>query len=196
MYQATITNDEINLLPVAHFAGRVLVVDSEAAMKQAEDALRGATIIGFDTETRPSFHKGHQFSMSLLQISTEDVAILFRLQMAALSPGIIGILESAEVLKIGAAIRDDIRGLQKICRYKPAGFVDLQSIVGKWGIEGLSVKKMAAIVLDLKVSKAQRLSNWDAQQLTPAQIDYAALDAWICREIYVALQTKTQKKSL
>lgn len=196
MFAATVTNEEINQLPVVHFTGKVIVVDSAQKMEQAEQALKNARIIGFDTETRPAFQKGLMYKMSLLQLSTEDTAILFRLHLVELSPAIVDILQSDKVLKIGAAIRDDIKGLQKIKKYKPAGFVDLQSIVGKWGIEGVSVKKMAAIVLGVKVSKAQRLSNWEAGQLTPAQIDYAAIDAWVCREIYVKLHTKTNQKTI
>lgn len=194
MFATTITNDQINELPVVHFTGRVIVVDSQQTMKEAEQALSGATIIGFDTETRPAFQKGLSYKMSLLQLSTQDTAVLIRLQLVDLSPVIIRILQSAAVLKIGAAIRDDIRGLQKVKRYKPAGFIDLQSIVGDWGIESLSVKKMAAIVLGIKVSKAQRLSNWDALQLTPSQIDYAAVDAWVCREIFVRLKSMAPAK--
>lgn len=196
MFAATVTNEEINQLPVVHFTGKVIVVDSAQKMEQAEQALKNARIIGFDTETRPAFQKGLMYKMSLLQLSTEDTAILFRLHLVELSPAIVDILQSDKVLKIGAAIRDDIKGLQKIKKHKPAGFVDLQSIVGKWGIEGVSVKKMAAIVLGVKVSKAQRLSNWEAGQLTPAQIDYAAIDAWVCREIYVKLHTKTNQKTI
>lgn len=196
MFAATVTNEEINQLPVVHFTGKVIVVDSAQKMEQAEQALKNAQIIGFDTETRPAFQKGLMYKMSLLQLSTEDTAILFRLHLVELSPAIVDILQSDKVLKIGAAIRDDIKGLQKIKKHKPAGFVDLQSIVGKWGIEGVSVKKMAAIVLGVKVSKAQRLSNWEAGQLTSAQIDYAAIDAWVCREIYVKLHTKTNQKTI
>lgn len=194
MFATTITNDQINELPVVHFTGRVIVVDNQQTMIEAEQALSGATVIGFDTETRPAFQKGLSYKMSLLQLSTQDTAVLIRLQMVELSPTIIRILQSAAVLKIGAAIRDDIRGLQKVKRYKPAGFIDLQSIVGDWGIESLSVKKMAAIVLGIKVSKAQRLSNWDALQLTPSQIDYAAVDAWVCREIFVRLKSMAPAK--
>lgn len=196
MFSATITNEEINQLPVVHFTGRVIVVDSDEKMLQAEQALQGAQVIGFDTETRPAFQKGLVYKMALLQLSTESTAILFRLHLVELSPAVVRILESDKVLKIGAAIRDDIKGLQKIKKHKPAGYIDLQNIVGKWGIQGVSVKKMAAIILGLKVSKAQRLSNWEAQQLTESQIDYAAIDAWICREIYMALHTKTEQKTI
>ncbi|CDN30291.1 3'-5' exonuclease domain protein [Mucinivorans hirudinis] len=184
MFQPTITNEEVNALPVVKFAGRIIVVDSEESLAEAERVLEGEQILGFDTETRPSFQKGFSYRMSLLQLSTGDTAVLLRLNLVEISPVIKNIVQSASVIKVGAAIRDDIKGLQKLKRFKPAGFVDLQSIVGRYGIEELSVRKMAAIVLGVKVSKAQRLSNWEAQNLTAAQQDYAAVDAWVCREIY------------
>lgn len=188
MYQATITNDQINEMPVGHFPGRVLVVDSEQTMREAETLLQGETLLGYDTETRPSFQKGTKYSMALVQISTADTALLFRVKMAPLSENIRAVLSSPDVIKVGAALRDDIRGMRKVAEFRPAGFVDLQSVVKRWGIEELSVKKMAAIVLGIKISKAQRLTNWEAVRLTEPQQDYAAMDAWVCREIYLRLR--------
>ena len=190
MYQPTITNDEINLMPVAHFPGRVIVVDSEETMRKAEAVLQGQTLVGYDTETRPSFQKGLKYGMALVQISTADTALLFRVKQVPLSESIRAMLSSPEVIKVGAAIRDDIRGMHQVAEFQPAGFVDLQALVKRWGIEELSVKKMAAIVLGVKVSKAQRLTNWEAVRLTEPQQDYAALDAWVCREIYLRLRAE------
>lgn len=188
MFETTITNDQINALPVKNFAGRILVIDSPESMAMAEEVLDGQRLLGYDTESRPSFTKGLQYGISLVQISTADTALLFRTKLAPLSPKVIKILEDPKVLKIGAAIRDDLRGMQRQARFTPRGFIDLQSIVGEWGINELSVKKMAAIVLGVKVSKAQRLSNWESARLTPPQQDYAAMDAWVCREIYHTLK--------
>lgn len=188
MYQPTITNDQINEMPVGHFPGRVLVVDSDETMAEAERILAGETLVGYDTETRPSFEKGIKYGMALVQISTADVALLFRVKLAPLSETIRTMLSSPDVIKVGAAIRDDIRGMHKVAEFRPAGFIDLQSVVKRWGIEELSVKKMAAIVLGIKVSKAQRLTNWEAVRLTAPQQDYAAMDAWVCREIYLRLR--------
>lgn len=188
MYRSTITNDEINELPVGHFPGRVLVVDSEATMREAEAVLSGQRLVGYDTETRPSFQKGLKYGMALVQISTADTALLFRVKQIPLSETLCAILSSPDVIKVGAALRDDIRGMSKVADFRPAGFLDLQSLVGLWGVEELSVKKMAAIVLGIKVSKAQRLTNWEAVRLTEPQQDYAAMDAWVCREIYLRLR--------
>lgn len=188
MYRPTITNDEINEMPVGHFPGRILVVDSDETMAEAERILAGETLVGYDTETRPSFEKGIKYGMALVQISTADTALLFRVRQAPLSETIRSVLSSPDVIKVGAAIRDDIRGMHKVAEFRPAGFIDLQSVVKRWGIEELSVKKMAAIVLGIKVSKAQRLTNWEAVRLTEPQQDYAAMDAWVCREIYLRLK--------
>lgn len=175
-------------MPLADFKGRILVVDNADAMVEAEEILLGHKLLGVDTETRPAFSKGVSYKMALLQVSTEDVAVLFRLNKIDLSDKIKAILQDEKVKKIGAALRDDIRGLQNSQgKITVRGFVDLQNEVGKWGIEDKSVKKMAGIVLGVKVSKAQRLSNWEAVALTPAQQLYAAIDAWVCLIIYKKL---------
>ena len=174
-FQESITNEEVNGLPVGAFSGEIVVVDTPAAFEEACAYLATQPLIGFDTETRPSFSKGVTNKVSLLQLSSGERAFLFRL------------MESPSVTKIGAAIRDDLKGLQKLRHFTPKGFIDLQSIVGQYGITDLRLRKMAAITLQIKVSKAQRLSNWEAANLTPAQQLYAATDAWVSREIYVRL---------
>lgn len=187
MYQPTISTEELDTYPVGHFPGRILVVDSPETLLEAEQILAGATLLGYDTETRPSFEKGIRHNVSLIQIATADTALLFRVGLQPLSETVCRLLSSPDILKVGAALRDDLRGMRRVADFRAAGFLDLQSLVSHWEIEELSVKKMAAIVLRLKISKAQRLTNWEADRLTPAQQDYAALDAWVCREIYLRL---------
>lgn len=186
-YPETITNEELNQLPVGAFEGEILVVDTPAAMESACAHLGRCSVIGFDTETRPSFKKGWLNTMSLVQLSSETTAFLCRINKIPLSPEMLSILEDERIIKVGASIRDDIKGIRKQTPFTPAGFVDIQSIVGDYGIKELSVRKVSAIVLGIRVSKAQRLSNWEAQSLTPAQQLYAATDAWSCREIYLRL---------
>lgn len=187
-FQPTIPTEAINQLPLSHFPGRIVVVDDEASMREAEQVLLGQHLLGYDTESRPSFTQGVRHGLALVQVATGDVALLFRVQRIPLSEVVQDILASPQVLKIGAALRDDLRAMHRVARFTPGGFVDLQSVVGHWGIGELSVKKMAAIVLGTKVSKAQRLTNWEADSLTALQQDYAAVDAWICREIYLKLR--------
>lgn len=183
-FESTITNEVIDSLPRKEFSGRIVVVDSEQAMDDMVEVLSHERLLGYDTETRPAFKKGVSYPMALLQLSTHDTAFLVRLQRVNMSAGLVEVLQSPDIIKVGAAIRDDIKGMQKLKRFKPQGFIDLQQVVEQWGIQEKSVKKMAAIVLGIKVSKAQRLSNWEAISLTPPQQDYAAMDAWVCREIY------------
>jgi ribonuclease D len=186
-YAESISNEDILLLPPGTFGGRIVVVDSKETMKAAYDHLSRCRVIGFDTETRPAFQKGHVNTMALVQLSAEDAAFLFRINKMALSRKMLSLLENAAILKVGASIRDDIKGIQKQTPFRPAGFVDIQSMVGGYGIRETSVRKVSAIVLGVRISKAQRLSNWEAQELTPAQQLYAATDAWSCREIYLKL---------
>ncbi len=187
-YREHISNEEVNELPLGGFEGRITVVDTPESLAEACTYLSAQPIIGFDTETRPSFTRGVTNKVSLLQLSSGERAFLFRLNKVAMERPLLRLLESPDTLKVGAAIRDDIRGLQKLRHFSHKGFLDLQSLVGEYGIAELSVRKMAAIVLEVKVSKAQRLSNWEAVSLTPAQQLYAATDAWISREIYVQLK--------
>ncbi len=191
-YAESITNEAITELPVGAFAGDIVVVEDKESMKQAYNSLIHSRFIGFDTETRPSFQRGHLYPMALVQLSNAGTAFLFRINKMPLSKKMISLLENENILKIGASIRDDIKGIQKQTPFKPGGFVDIQSIVGNYGIADLSVRKVAAIVLGIRVSKAQRLSNWEAHTLTPAQQLYAATDAWACREIYLRLTRNGQ----
>ncbi|MEG2864783.1 MAG: 3'-5' exonuclease [Mucinivorans sp.] len=192
MFEATISNEQASALEVSGFAGEIVVVDDDASMARAEELLAGEKLLGIDTETRPAFQKGTSYPLALLQVSTPEVSLLFRVQKVKLTPRIIAILQDKNVLKIGAALRDDIKALQKTQPFTPAGFVDLQTIIHRWGIEEKSVRKMAAIVLGFKVSKAQRLSNWEAVRLTTAQQAYAATDAWVCLRIYQVLKTNKE----
>lgn len=187
VYKANISNEELNQLPPCVFKGEISVVDTADAVAGACGYLAAQAIIGFDTETRPAFLKGVSNRIALLQLSSADRSFLFRLNHIPFEKPILKLLENPRVLKIGAAIRDDLRGLQKYRHFSPRGFIDLQSIVNNYGITELSIRKLAAITLGGKVSKAQRLSNWEAQHLTPAQQLYAATDAWVSREIYIRL---------
>lgn len=187
------SNEEAAALPVVSFGGRIAVVDSPGKIGPACDALEACPMIGFDTETRPTFKPGALNKVALLQLSTPDCCYLFRLCRIPLDKRIIHILENKQITKIGADIANDLRALQQLRHFKPDGFIDLQSIVSQWGIAEKSVRKMAGIVLGKRVSKAQRLSNWEAAGLTPAQQSYAATDAWVCLEIYDALRATDQK---
>jgi len=144
--------------------------------------------VGFDTETRPAFTAGNSNKVALLQLSTPERCYLMRLCCMRLDKAIVRVLEKPGLIKVGAAVRDDVKALVALRRFRPGGFLDLQSIVGSYGIHELSLRKMAAIVLGIRISKAQRLSNWEAMELTLPQQLYAATDAWVALEIYNRLR--------
>ena len=189
MFKESITPQEIEKLEYASFPGKIYVIDSVGAeFNRAIAYLRSQKGIGFDTETRPTFTPGQpQYGVALLQLSGPDRAYLFRVKTMGMHRRLCNLMASDKVLKVGAAIHDDIRGLQRLHQFEPAGFVDLQKIVCEWGIRDKSVKKMAAIIMGIRISKTQQLSNWEAERLSDAQCLYAATDAWVCREMYLKL---------
>ena len=189
MFKESVTPQEIEKLEYASFPGKIYVIDSVGAeFNRAIAYLRAQKVIGFDTETRPTFTPGQpQYGVALLQLSGPERAYLFRVKTMGMHRRLCNLMASEKVLKVGAAIHDDIRGLQRLHSFEPAGFVDLQKIVCEWGIRDKSVKKMAAIIMGIRISKTQQLSNWEAEMLTEPQCKYAATDAWVCREMYIRL---------
>ena len=183
-----ISNEQTALLPAIEFRGEIRIVEDERDIAAACKYLAEQSVIGFDTETRPSFKAGVTYRVALLQLSTPRRCYLFRLNRMRFEKQLVKLLENKAILKIGADVAGDIRSLLALRRFRPGGFVDLQQLAPDWGIEEKSLRKLSAIVLGKRVSKAQRLSNWEAAQLTEKQMRYAATDAWICPEIYRTLQ--------
>lgn len=182
--QKTISKDDIKALPLKQFEGPVVVVEDPDQVPDIVEKLQEKDIIGFDTETKPSFKKGVSHDISLLQLSTEKEAFLFRLNVTGFNGALTSLLSNPGVVKVGVGIRDDIRGLQQITDFKPKGFIEIQDLAPKYGIDVLSLKNLAGLLLGIRVSKRQRLSNWEADHLTEGQIVYAATDAWAALEIY------------
>lgn len=195
MFSASIDKESLDQLPLATFQGEIVVVDSMAQLKAATAYLSTQRILGFDTETRPMFSKGgKRHHVALLQLAGRDRAYLFRLNRIGLPKQLISILENEDIIKVGAAIRDDIASLARLHPFEHSSFVDLQHVVETFGIENKSVKKMAAIILNVRISKSQQLSNWECDEYTEAQKQYAATDAWVCREIYLELGRRRLQK--
>jgi len=189
MYKISVSPEEIGALELASFPGTIEVIDTDGeAFHRALRYLKRQRVLGFDTETRPTFTpEQHANGTALLQLSGSGKAFLFRLQTLGLPRPLASILANPSIIKVGAATLDDVRGLQKLTKFVPKGFVDLQNIVWEYGIRDKSVKKMTAIILGVKISKAQQLSNWEAERLSESQQRYAATDAWVCREMYLKL---------
>ena len=189
MYQISITAQELDALPRAAFTGRIEVIDKvDDAFFDACRYLSRQKIIGFDTESRPTFSPNQpHYGTSLLQLSGPEKAFLFRVKFTGMHRKLCAVLANPNIIKVGAAVADDVKGLQALGGFKPAGFMDLQKIGWEYGIKERGVKKMAAIILGVRISKTQQLSNWEAERLSEAQRVYAATDAWICREMYLKL---------
>ena len=171
-------------LPTVTFPGKTVVVMSESEAEKAVDFLLSNDILGVDTETRPSFKKGESHMVSLLQASTSNICFLFRLNHIGITPAILRLLENTTVPMVGLSLHDDMLSLHKRVGFTPGNFIDLQDLVGELGIEDLSLQKLYANLFHQKISKRQRLTNWDSDVLNDKQKAYAALDAWACINLY------------
>ena len=184
----TITKAEIATMPKVLFEGRIFVIYTEADADKAVEYLQTQQIVGVDTETRPSFKRGTTHKVALLQIATADTCFLFRLNRIGMPASLQDFLMS-DTLKIGLSLKDDFMMLRrrKNMHAEEGNWIELQDYVGRFGIEDRSLQKIYANLFGQKISKNQRLSNWEAETLTESQIKYAATDAWACVEIYKCL---------
>lgn len=180
-----ITKEQLKELPEVHYPGRVIMVNTAAKAKSALRYLNKVKQVGFDTETRPSFQKNHRYKVSLVQISTlDDECFLFRLKEIGSLDGLYEFFENPDVQKIGLSIKDDFHSLAKHREFNPAGFVELQTFVKDYDIADNSLQKIYGLIFNERISKNQRLTNWEAKDLTEGQQAYAAIDAWACQRIY------------
>ena len=185
----TISNEEVNQLPLGAFEGEVIVLSDPNSLTDVFEEINSHHYVGFDTETKPVFVRGHHNKVAILQIALPEKVFLIRLMATGINPEIVRFLQSEVILKAGVAIRDDIKALQLLKRFKPAGFVELAHLAKEAGLEVESVKKLAALLLGFRISKSAQTSNWEAEQLNEKQISYAATDAWVCLEVYRKLRT-------
>ncbi len=183
-YREEIPKEELKDFPVRQFESDIIVVDTTDKVSSAVKELRKSDIIGFDTETKPSFKKGRRNKVALLQLATLDKAYLFRLSDIGLPATLRDFLSDARIVKTGVAISDDLKGLREWGEFKPGGFIELQEMVKDYGIISMGLKKLTAIVLGFTISKRQQVTNWENENLSEAQVVYAATDAWVCNLIY------------
>lgn len=184
MFAENVTPEAINVLPLYQFSGGIFIIDTIEKLDHYLPLIKEQKILGFDTETKPSFKKGIVNPVSLLQLASITQAFLIRINKIGLPKEIVDILMNSNVKKIGLAIKDDIKILKKIAGFEPTSFIDLQDYVGDFGIEARSLKKITAIVLDKRISKSQQVTNWEREELSEAQQIYAATDAWACLKVY------------
>lgn len=171
-------------LPIEAFKGKIVVINRISDVKKAVSYLMQQHILGFDTETKPSFRKGKTNKVALLQVATHDVAFLFQLNATGITDDIVKLLEDKTITKVGLSLSDDMRALLQRRKFKPGDFIDVQDLVKKIGIEDMSLQKIYANLFGMKISKTKQLSNWNTENLDDKQRKYAALDAYACIRIY------------
>lgn len=186
-FKTTITAEELNLLPLKSFDGKVQVITEVDKLSKVVKEIEKHDVIGFDTETRPSFKKGQSYKVALIQLAIPHKVFLIRTHHTGVTDEIASIFENKDIIKAGVAIHDDIKGLQKFNKFQPASFVDLSPVARKAGYQVESVKKLTGLLLGFRISKSAQTSNWEASTLTEKQLEYAATDAWVCLEIYKKL---------
>jgi ribonuclease D len=183
-----ITKEAINDLPLWKFEGDITVLDKDADWDEVLPKLWKADILGFDTEAKPAFKKGVYNPVSLIQLATEDEVFVIRNLLCGFPGDLIRIFEDPSIIKVGAAIRDDIKDLQKLRRFNPEGFEDISNIAQANEVKQIGAKNLTAIFLGKRISKAQQTSNWERTVLSQAQLDYAATDAYLCLKVFKIFQ--------
>ncbi|MDE6547374.1 MAG: 3'-5' exonuclease domain-containing protein 2, partial [Muribaculaceae bacterium] len=175
--EVSISKEQLAALPPAQFQGTITIIDDPETVESAVSRLRESDLIGFDTETRPSFKKGQSFNVALLQLASDNECFLFRLNKIGMPEPLKALLEDKTLQKVGLSLHDDFRNLHKKYEFEPDGFIELQQYVTQWNITDKSLSKLFGILFGKRISKSQRLSNWEAEQLAESQQNYAALDA-------------------
>lgn len=184
----SISKEKLATLPVAEYPGKIELVDNPSKLEAAVEALNSVSMLGFDTETRPSFRKGQTYNVALIQLATPDCCYLFRTNEIGFPKELIRLLENPDITKVGLSIHDDFHNLRRVTEIEPQGFIDLQSFVKEYKIADNSLSRVFGILFGKRISKGQRLTNWEAPELSESQQNYAALDAYACIKIYNFLQ--------
>lgn len=174
----------INSLPLVTFPGKIIVVLNEYEAERAVEYLLSCDVLGVDTETRPAFRKGNNHKVALLQVATRKECFLFRLNHLGLPQSLLRLLSNKQVPMVGLSWHDDLMSLHRREQFEPGWFIDIQDIIGNLGIVDKSLQKLYANLFGEKISKRQRLTNWEADVLTDRQKEYAAIDAWACIKLY------------
>ena len=184
----TIPKEDLRQMPRVDYCGKIHIINTPDEAERAVAYLKKSQIVGIDTETRPSFSKGRQHKVSLLQVANEEHCFLFRLHLTGLTFPMITLLENPKIIKVGLSLKDDFHMLRQRAPFEPHGIIELQEYVNNFGIKEKSLQKIFGILFGMKISKGQRLSNWEAGSLSNAQQQYAAIDAWACLKIYNLLE--------
>ncbi|HRF69023.1 MAG TPA: 3'-5' exonuclease [Muribaculum sp.] len=180
----SITKEQLSALPTVTYPGHIIVINTVEQAKSALETIRRFPVVGFDTETKPSFRKGRTNQVALMQFATEECCYLFRINKFGFPDELRDLIENPRITKVGLSLKDDFHVMHKLHDFQPAGFVDLQDLVKEFNILDCSLQKIYGIIFGERISKSQRLSNWEASTLSTPQQTYASIDAWACLKIY------------
>lgn len=212
--RSKISNEELRTLEAEVLEVPLVVLSHESSPEEiatlCAELSKGVSVLGLDTETKPAFTKGCRHKVALLQIARADMVLLIRLEpelsQEQLAP-VRKLLESGRITKVGVGIGDDAKGLWADHQLRLRRMVDLRLLSKAAGVEVLSLSKLYAVLFGKRISKGQRLSDWEREELTEAQMDYAALDAvaglriyralegWLTEEMYRDLETLPKGRS-
>jgi ribonuclease D len=183
-----ISREEINELPIRRYEGEVHLVSSAQDLERAMADIRAERVLGFDTETRPAFRKGEHHLPCLVQMATARAVHLFPLQRMDFSAAVAELLAAREIIKIGVSLAHDLRELKLVFPFEEVSMLDAGATVQRHGLGQTGLRNLAALFLGFRIPKGNRTSNWAARQLSPAQLTYAATDAWVCRELFLRFE--------
>lgn len=190
MFEKIITKEQVNELPLQRYEGKIVVVSNAEQLTSALEELKKAKVIGFDTESKPTFHKGQYNPVAMIQMAIPDKVFLIRIHLTGFTKGLQELFENKEVVKAGISIRDDMKDLQRLAPFSPENVVDLNDLAAAIGVINIGVRSLSGIFLGIRISKGQQTSNWEKETLSEGQMAYAATDAWVCLEIYQTLDEK------
>lgn len=190
VFQEYVSPEEVNALPLTYYEGKTVLINDSDKIPGAVAEIRQHHVLGFDTETKPSFTKGESHPIALIQLAIPDKVFLFRINYSGFTQPLIDLMADPEILKVGVGLRDDVIGLQKIEDFNAGGFKEIHDYVVDLGVRNTGLRKLAAILMKVRISKGQQTSNWENEVLSPSQVRYAATDAWICLEMYNYLENK------
>jgi len=190
VFQEYVTPEEVNSLPLTYYEGKIVLIHDKDKVAPAVEEISKHKVVGFDTETRPTFVKGQFYHISLIQLAIPGKVFLFRINYTGFTEPLVALMANEEIHKVGVGLRDDIIGLQKLHDFIPGGFKELHDYVVDLGVRNTGLRKLAAILLKIRISKGQQTSNWENSKFTENQLRYAATDAWVCLEMYNLLEAK------
>lgn len=180
-----ISREEMAELPIRRYEGEVCLVASAADLERAIADVGAEQVLGWDTETRPAFRKGESYPPSLVQLATARTVYIFQLARLDVARPVAGWFAAAGIVKVGISVADDLRSLKRVFDFEERSVLDAGTVARRHGLEQTGLRNLAGIFLGIRIPKGKRTSNWAAPRLTPQQIEYAATDAWACRELYL-----------